>query len=91
MLSYSHLPEGFTINLCIREYSNSQVLRESLIGRHGNNDEKIVPGARSYDGSCTHMKMTYSNLVLDVRTVVNGDEQIIILLPDTEKCYRSFV
>ena len=41
VLSCSHLPEGFTINLCIREYSDARVLRESLIGRHGDYDEKI--------------------------------------------------
>lgn len=56
VLSYSHLPEGFTINLCITEYSDTKVLRESLIGRGGQFDEKIFPGARTYDGSCTQLK-----------------------------------
>ena len=30
VLSYSHLPEGFTFNLCIKDYSCNYVLRESL-------------------------------------------------------------
>ncbi len=81
VLSYSHLPEGFTINLCIREYSDTKVLRESLIGRNGEGDEKIFPGARTYDGSCTQLKVTFHELELDVKTVVENDEQIIIIEP----------
>ena len=76
VLSYSHLPEGFTINLCIREYSSGPVLRESLVGR-----ENIFPGARSYDGSCTSLNLKFKELDLDVRTVVDQDEQIILLTP----------
>ncbi|MBQ7313303.1 MAG: hypothetical protein IJW81_06940 [Clostridia bacterium] len=89
VLSYSHLPEGFTINLCIREYSDARVLRESLIGRYGNNDEKIIPGARSYDGSCTQMELHFHGLTLDVKTVVDEDEQIILLTPESGSCYRT--
>ncbi len=81
VLSYSHLPEGFTINLCIKEYSESRVLRESLIGRFGDKDEKIFPGARTYDGNCTQLNLKYLELEIDVKTVVDNDEQIIIIEP----------
>ena len=81
VLSYSHLPEGFTINLCVREYSDTKVLRESLIGRGGEYEEKIFPGARSYDGSCTELKMSFHALEIEVKTVVDNDEQIIIINP----------
>ncbi len=84
VLSYSHLPEGFTINLCIKEYSDSAVLRESLVGR-----QDIFPGVRSYDGSCTRMNLKYRGLELDVRTVVDDDEQIIILTPLKTGDYRK--
>lgn len=80
VLSYSHLPDGFTINLCIREYS-SKIIREFLIGRQGADDEQIFPGKRSYDGSCTHLRLKHHNLYLDVKTVVHNDEQIILLTP----------
>ena len=81
VLSYSHLPEGFTINLCIKEYSNTYTLRESLVGRHEANEEKIFPGPRSYDGSCTQLNLKFSDLQMDVRTVVAEDEQYIIVTP----------
>lgn len=81
VLSYSHLPEGFTINLCIKEYSGALPLRESLVGRYGEYEEKIFPGARSYDGSCTQLNLKYLDLELDVRSVVAEDEQYVILTP----------
>jgi len=81
VLSYSHLPDGFTINLCIREYSSVKMLRESLVGKSMDNEEKIFPGARSYDGSCSMLNLKYYDLELDVKTVVVRDEQIIILTP----------
>jgi len=81
VLSYSHLPEGFTINLIITEYSDTKVLRESLIGRGGQFEEKIFPGARSFDGSCTQLNLKFHALELDVKTVVDNDEQIVIIEP----------
>ena len=81
VLSYTHLPEGFTINLCIREFSYESVLRESLVGRFGDNEETIFPGGRTYDGSCTQLNLQFRDLELDVRTVVSEDEQYVIVTP----------
>ncbi len=86
VLSYSHLPEGFTINLCLREYSETRVLRESLIGR-----ENIIPGPRTFDGSCTRMTLQFGHLTLDVRTVTDNDQQIILLTPAAGSPYRPSV
>ncbi len=81
VLSYSHLPEGFTINLCIKDFRGTDTLRESLVGRHGENEEVIFPGQRSYDGSSTRLTLKYLDLSIDVRTVVAEDEQYILLTP----------
>lgn len=81
VLSYSHLPEGFTINLCVKEFSTEAVLRESLVGRFGENEEVIFPGARSYDGRCSQLNLKFREMELDVRTVVKDDEQIVIVTP----------
>jgi len=81
VLSHVHLPEGFTINLCFREYSSLRTLRESLIGRQEKEQEQIFPGARSYDGSCTQLNLKFHSLEVDVRTVVSEDEQYILVTP----------
>ena len=88
VLSYSHLPEGFTINLCICEYSGP-ILTQSLIGRRGEREEKVFPGARSYDGECSQINLKYGYLDLDVKSVVDNDEQIIILTPNKVNPYHA--
>ena len=88
VLSYSHLPEGFTINLCISEYSGP-ILTSSLIGRRGEKEEKVFPGARSYDGECSQINLKYGYLDLDVKAVVDNDEQIIILTPNKINPYSA--
>jgi len=51
VLSHVLLPEGFAINLGLKEYRDSQVLREALIGRFGEDEEKVRPGPHADDGS----------------------------------------
>ena len=89
VLSYSHLPEGFSINLCIQEYSDGNMLRESLIGRHGSDEEKIVPGARSYGIDCSQMTLSYRGIRLDVRTVGSEEELIVVITPLEQTCVRT--
>lgn len=81
VLSHTHLPEGFTINLCIKDYRDPRMLRESLVGRHGQEEEIVYPGPRSYDGSCTQLNLKYMDLEIDVRTVVANDQQYILVTP----------
>lgn len=84
LLSYTHLPEGFTVNLCIKEYSENAMLRTCLVG-----PQNVFPGPRSYDGSCTQLTLKHRGLELDVRTVVEGDEQYVILTPVKTGDYRK--
>ena len=81
VLSHTHLPEGFTINLCLIDYANPAPLRESLVGRHRPEEEQIFPGPRSYSGRCTQLNLKYQDTELDVRSVVEEDEQYILVTP----------
>ncbi|MHB1154445.1 MAG: MGH1-like glycoside hydrolase domain-containing protein [Eubacteriales bacterium] len=86
VLSHVHLPHGFAINICIREFKTGEMLRESLIGRFGEHQEKITPGPRTYDGKYTELNLKFCDLELEVRTTVIGDEQIILLNPLKRGC-----
>lgn len=44
VLSHVFLPEGFALNLGLKEYSGGAYLKEALIGRQGRGDEQIHPG-----------------------------------------------
>jgi hypothetical protein len=41
VLSHALLPEGFALNLGLKDYAFRQYLKESLIGRWGDRDERI--------------------------------------------------
>ena len=81
VLSFAHLPEGFAINLAIKDFHTADILRESLIGRRGPNQEHTFPGPRTYDGRCIRMSMEYYKTELDIKAMVQDGEQIILVTP----------
>lgn len=58
VLSHVHMPDGFALNIAFKEYREGHYLKETLIGRFGDeygNDqtETAFPGVHSFDGSYT--------------------------------------
>ena len=74
VLSHVHLPEGFAVSLGLKTYDKGQCLREALIGRRGEHDEKILPGPHAYDGSFTSLTLEWSNHKILVETAVDEDD-----------------
>jgi hypothetical protein len=83
VLSHVLLPEGFAINLGIREYIGRTYLKEALIGRKGQRDETIRPGPHAYDGSYTELQISGQGYDLTVQSAVDGDDQILLVTPRT--------
>jgi len=81
VLSFSHLPDGFAVNIGLHDGVMTIPLRESLIGRFGHRDEKIFPGARTYDGRYSEMNLKYGETEINVKSAVKNDEQIIYIEP----------
>jgi hypothetical protein len=40
------MPDGLALNLAVKEYKSGRYLKETLIGRHGDRDEKFYRCAR---------------------------------------------
>ena len=74
VLSHVCLPDGFAISLGIKTYSTGLCLREALIGRKGEKEEKIIPGEHAYDGSFTSLEMEWSDAEIRVETAVDGGD-----------------
>ncbi|MFU8780764.1 MAG: MGH1-like glycoside hydrolase domain-containing protein [Kiritimatiellia bacterium] len=81
VMSHVLLPEGFAISLGVKSYSTARCLREGLIGRKGKGDEVIVPGPRSYDGSCTSLDLTWQDVQVGVETAVEGGDWFCVVTP----------
>lgn len=79
VLTHVLMPEGFAIGLGLKHHGTGQVLREALIGRFGEQDEKITPGIRSYDGTYTELKVNYYDTITEVESaVIDGDQYLLV-------------
>ena len=85
VLSHVLLPCGFSISLGIKNYQAIWVMRESLIGKFGSEDEKIIPGIRSYDGSYTSLNWKEKNLEINFESAVVNGEQYILVTPVSQQ------
>jgi putative isomerase len=81
VLSHVLLPEGFAINLGIREYVGRRYLKEALVGRKGQRDELVRPGPHAYDGSYTELGITGTGYDLLVQSAVDTGDQVILVTP----------
>lgn len=81
VLSHVLMPYGLSINLGLKVYSTGSVLKEALIGRFGEHDEKIHPGVRSYDGSYTELNIKYCGVEFMVQSATKNSEQYILVTP----------
>lgn len=83
VLSHVHLPTAFALNLGFKDYASRSYLKEALIGRYGERDERIIPGPRSYDGSYTELTLTWEGIKARIQTGIDGDDWIAMVTPSS--------
>jgi putative isomerase len=104
VLSHVLLPEGFALNLGLKEYQSGRYLKESLIGRFqppldpvlayrgGEYVEKVRPGIHAYDGSITELRLEWRGIVLDISTATTGSDLVMLVRPvENQRCPASLV
>ena len=83
VLSHVLMPEGFALNVCVREYSVGSYLKEALIGRFEKDAEWVYPGPHAYDGSYTALKINWRGISFSVETTNDQDELLILVTRHT--------
>lgn len=92
VLSHVLLPEGFALSLGLKEYSSRSYLKEALIGRRGEQDEKIHPGPRTYDGSYTELTLRWQGVEVVVQSAtvtrvgasgLEAEDLVLLVTPKT--------
>ncbi|MEO6960832.1 MAG: trehalase family glycosidase, partial [Puia sp.] len=80
--SHVHLPQGFSINLCLTRPGNPDYLKETFKEPAiSNRPEKVLPGLRSDDGSYTSMKLEYKQEELSIQSATDGADELILVSP----------
>ena len=79
VLSHVHMPDGFALNLAVKEPRNGHYLKEALIGRFGEYDERVFPGPHAYDGSYTEVTVEWMQLRFRVESTFDGGDLILLV------------
>ena len=83
VLRYVLLPEGFAVNLALKQHDwlEEQYLDAALIGRSGDGVERIRPGMRSYDGRYLELEIEWHKLRARVQAGTDGDDLLVLVTP----------
>ncbi|MBQ3079338.1 MAG: hypothetical protein IJC48_04960 [Clostridia bacterium] len=79
VLSHVLMPEGFALNVTVREYKDGLYLKDALIGRFDENAEQVFPGPHAYDGSYTKLDIKWRGIEFSAETTNSGNELIILI------------
>ena len=80
LLSHVLMPEGFAINLCIKDDSVAKYMKEVDVGYpEGGEDAVVFPGANAYDGSYTHLKLSWYKTTIEVESATEGDDIVLLV------------
>lgn len=77
-VSYTHMPEGITINLALKEYTNSFIMRNPLLYKK---EQHITLGRHSDDGSYTDLELEWEKMKFRIQTATDGDNLVLLVTP----------
>lgn len=82
VLSYVLLPQGFAVNLAFKQHYwlDEKYLAEALIGRRGEDDERVRPGLHSYDGY-SELELQWETIRVRVEAGRDGYDLVVLLTP----------
>jgi hypothetical protein len=77
-VSFTHMPEGITINLALKEYKNSSIMRNPLLYKA---EQHMTLGAHSDDGSYTDLLLEWEKMKFRIQTATEGENIVILITP----------
>ncbi len=86
------LPEGLAIRVGVLRNTTlygDVFLVDPLIGRLGQNDERVFPGPHAWDGSYTDLRLTWQGLNLQIQSAHTGGDLVILVTPLPEEKHNN--
>jgi len=82
VLSHVLLPEGFALNLQLKDNQSGDILEEALIGRDDyGSKERVIAGPRAYDGSYTELEVKWRNIHVRVQSATHDNDLYMLISP----------
>ncbi|HEV8083957.1 MAG TPA: trehalase family glycosidase [Chitinophagaceae bacterium] len=77
-VSFTHMPEGITINLALKEYKNAGIMRNPLLYKA---EQHITLAAHSDDGSYTDLELEWEKMKFRIQSATDNDNIVILVTP----------
>ena len=78
------LPEGLAIRIGVHHKTTlytEAFLSDALIGRQGQNDEKVFPGPHAWEGSYTNLGLNWQGVDLQIESAHAGPDLVVLVTP----------
>ena len=78
------LPEGLAVQIGIKHQTtegSDSFLSSALIGRQGKEDERVIPGPHSYNGSYTDLKLLWRGHEIRMQSAHDGEDLVMLITP----------
>lgn len=76
------LPEGFALDLQLKDGESGDILKEALIGREDyGSREQVIPGPHAYDGSYTELELKWRNVHIQVQSASLDNGLYLLIKP----------
>ncbi len=88
VLSHVHMPDGFALNIALKEFRNGHYLKETLVGRFtsvssAEQPEVAFPGVHAFDESYTDMTVRWCGMEIRIESTIRDDELVLLITPVT--------
>ncbi len=86
VLSPTLLPDGFAVNVGFKQLNwlGYSYLGQELIGRRGDDVERIRPGLHALDGSYSELELSWQHAVVRVESAADGANLVLLVTPQNE-------
>jgi putative isomerase len=78
LLDYVHLPEGFSLNLMLKEYAGGHVMKDPLLYQK---EQTIKLGPHSSRGEYTSEDITWQQMHFRFQSAVDSDRLVVLVTP----------
>ena len=77
-VSYTHMPEGFIINMVLKEYKDAFIMRNPLMYK---SEQKMTLGAHADFGEYTDLEMEWQGMKFKFQSATDSGHLVLLITP----------
>ena len=77
-VSFTHMPDGITINLALKEYQDATIMQNPLLYK---DEQHMTLGPHSDNGSYTDLELEWHKMKFRIQSATDSDNLVILVTP----------